>query len=403
MPRIPRLLILAQSPPPTHGQSVMVGHLVNAATARFPDKVVHVNLLLSRDEQDVGTMRPAKLFALASCTLKALATCLFKGAREIYYVPAPGKRGPVIRDVLLLSILRPFTSRLILHWHSVGLGAYLADHPNDPWARRLHRLLLNHSLSLCLSNSSATDVAILKPARIAIVPNGIPDPCPDFPPILAARQSRLAARKAALANPDAPPAPVHLLYLGLCVRSKGIFDALDTAAALTAHLNSRHPACPVTLTVAGPFRSDTDATEFHNAVAAARASLPTNLQPLFSVNLPGFTGPDEKKALLAAADLFVFPTRYENEGLPLTILEALAFGLPVLSTQWRGIPEALPPDYPWLAHPDNLTQLPALAADALVADPFLPLRSWFTKGFTLESHLAQILALLVPPNNPTSP
>jgi glycosyltransferase involved in cell wall biosynthesis len=183
----------------------------------------------------------------------------------------------------------------------------------------------------------------------------------------------------------------------------GIFDALDTAAALTAQLNSRHPACPVTLTVAGPFRSDTDATEFHNAVAAARASLPTNLQPLFSVNLPGFTGPDEKKALLAAADLFVFPTRYENEGLPLTILEALAFGLPVLSTQWRGIPEALPPDYPWLAHPDNLTQLPALAADALVADPFLPLRSWFTKGFTLESHLAQILALLVPPNNPTSP
>ncbi len=387
MPTVPRVLILAQTPPPTHGQSVMVGHLVTAALKRRPDHFVHVNLRLSKNEQDVGKMRPAKLILLAWCAVQAVAAGTLRGAKDVYYVPAPGKRGPIIRDVLLLSLLKPFTRRLILHWHSVGLGGYLQQHPEDRWGQRLLKLLQGHALSLCLSESAAEDVRVFHPGKIAVVPNGIPDPCPDFPSVLAARRDRLAMRQRALTDASAPAAPVHLLYLGLCTRSKGIFEALSTATALALRLNRDHPACPVILTVAGPFQDESGKIEFSASIESALQSLPTWIRPLLSIHQPGFTGPEDKRKLLEAADLFVFPTRYENEGLPLTLLESLAFGLPILTTSWRAIPEALPGNYPYLADYRNVENMAQLASEALLSESFSQLREWFLQRFTLPAHL----------------
>ena len=46
----------------------------------------------------------------------------------------------------------------------------------------------------------------------------------------------------------------------------------------------------------------------------------------------------EKQQILERAHVFVLPTYYPWEGQPVSIIEALAFGLPVIATQHKAIP-----------------------------------------------------------------
>ena len=76
------------------------------------------------------------------------------------------------------------------------------------------------------------------------------------------------------------------------------------------------------------------------------------------VHLAGRT--NDSAATLQGFDVFVFSS--VNEGLPLVILEAMAAGLPIVSTNVGGIPEVLPSESAWLSPPGDA---PALA-DAML-------------------------------------
>lgn len=79
------------------------------------------------------------------------------------------------------------------------------------------------------------------------------------------------------------------------------------------------------------------------------------------IRLEGRTS--DSAATLQDLDVFVFSSL--NEGLPLVILEAMAAGLPVVSTNVGGIPEVLPPDSAWLCPPADPDALAAAMLQAL--------------------------------------
>lgn len=92
------------------------------------------------------------------------------------------------------------------------------------------------------------------------------------------------------------------------------------------------------------------------------------------VKFTGFlSSSNEVREKLLDADLFIFPTK--AEGLPRAVIEAMAVGLPCLSTPVNGIPELLPSQYMFdpldvdgftdkikelILHPKEMTQMSQL-------------------------------------------
>lgn len=142
-------------------------------------------------------------------------------------------------------------------------------------------------------------------------------PCVEVPPrLLPVWEEPLKRDRPPLGS----PCP-RLLTVGRLVASKG-FDLLLTALA---ELVRTEPAIRLRVVGDGPLRERlTD--------QAARLGLSHH------VELLGARGVDEVRAELSRADLFVISSR--DEGLPRTLLEAAAAGMPVVATAVGGIPAA---------------------------------------------------------------
>jgi glycosyltransferase involved in cell wall biosynthesis len=353
-----KLLVLAQTPPPLHGQSLMVQTLLEGLPPRGV-AVQHVDLRVSHDTAEIGRWRPGKIGRVLGACLRAIRVRLRDSCDTLYYVPAPGKRGALYRDWAVLLLCRPFFRHLVLHWHATGLTGWLETHATAP-ERALTRLLLGRAdLSLVLADELRGDATWLRSRRIKIVPNGINDPAPS-----AARASTPTLRSCTV------------LFLGLGCREKGLFDTLE--AVLLA--NQRAPGS-FRLLAAGSFTSHEDERAFRARADAAGDT----------VRHVGHADDARKRALFAEADVFCFPTYYPHEGQPLVLLEALAHNVPIVTTRWRAIPGMLPKELVWYVAPGR----PAEVAEALWAARTAErgsgsLRAHYLAHFTRDRHLATL-------------
>ncbi|MBI5380783.1 MAG: glycosyltransferase family 4 protein [Opitutae bacterium] len=362
-----KLLVLAQTPPPLHGQSLMVQALLDGLPAR-QIAVAHVPLALSRDAADIGRWRPGKALATLRAGLHARRVARQENYDALYYIPAPGKRGALWRDLLVLSLARPACPRLVLHWHASGLGAWLDNHAAAPERRLALSRLGRADLAIVLGEALRDDAARFAPRQLAVVPNGIADPCPDF-----------------VRAPATAGQPLRALFLGLCSAEKGLFAAAE-AMLLANRRAGASPAAPAfALTAAGAFASAAESRRFRELAALT----PKVLRHV------GVVSGATKHTLLAESDCLCFPTAYPHEAQPLVVLEALAYDLPVIATRWRAIPESLPADYPHLV----ATPSPEAIADrllALASSPSVPgtLRSHFLTHHTADRWLDNLAAAL---------
>ncbi|OKH41532.1 glycosyl transferase family 1 [Calothrix sp. HK-06] len=113
---------------------------------------------------------------------------------------------------------------------------------------------------------------------------------------------------------------VTLLFCGRVGQRKGAFDLIRAFAKLPAQQQN----CSE-LILAG----DGDIEQGQKLVESL------NIEK--HINFLGWLNSEQRDKLLASADVFVLPSY--NEALPMAILEAMGWGLPVISTPVGGIPE----------------------------------------------------------------
>jgi len=111
-------------------------------------------------------------------------------------------------------------------------------------------------------------------------------------------------------------------------------------------------------------------------------------------------GEDKWKAL-AEADVFAFPSFYRSENFPLVLIEALACGLPVVATNWRGIPSIIEEGVNgYMVEPRDCAAL-AEKLVQLALDPDLRTRlakqgrDTYERRLTLSAHVGAMRDILV--------
>jgi glycosyltransferase involved in cell wall biosynthesis len=199
--------------------------------------------------------------------------------------------------------------------------------------------------------------------KVVVVPNGVP-----LPP---------APRSAQMDTPV--DAPCCILYLGALGRRKGTSDLLQALA--TPRLRAKR----WNAVIAGNGDGDSFRKEATALGIADR------------VTFPGWVGPEAAQALLASADVFVLPSY--NEGLPVAVLEAMAAGVPVVTTRVGAIPDlGIDGEAGFMIDPGSIEDLTDRLA-VLVDDPALRARFGSSgrrrveSEFTIESTARRLAAL----------
>jgi glycosyltransferase involved in cell wall biosynthesis len=139
------------------------------------------------------------------------------------------------------------------------------------------------------------------------------------------------SRIAVLPNPVAIPAVVptrvqssrvHAVYLGLMNRPKGTFDLVEAVSRLPGTIQDR-----LHLVIAGNGETD--------AIRALVEQRGLNR----CVHVRGWQNTEQRDALLAQSEIFLLPSHWE--GLPMAMLEAMAWGLAPICTPVGSIGEVI--------------------------------------------------------------
>lgn len=239
-------------------------------------------------------------------------------------------RGSFWRKSVFHAMARRFGVPVLFHLHGSEFKSFYQTQPG--WARRFVAREFERANAVIVLSADWQDFVrgVAPAARTVVLPNYVP--LPDLAAVNRhGRQS------------------VQLLFLGLVGKRKGVYDLLRAFAQACAS----QPG--LRLVVGG------------NGEVQQASELAAELGLGERVQFAGWVKGEQKDALLAQSDVFVLPSY--NEGLPVSVLEAMSWALPVVTTPVGGIPELIEDAVCGrLVLPGDTTAL-ALTLAELAADP----------------------------------
>ena len=300
-----RILAVGMLPPPVGGQALLFQEATEHLALTHDVDVIDIQL--QSNLGDSGVMGAGKVLGLLKILLFRVLPLLFGRAHDIlYYCPSGPSRFGVMKDILILPILRAKTSRTVFRYHATGGPQYALDHGG--LLRRLGLWVYDRpDVAIRLAEGlTPDDPSVINALEVRIVPNGIEDP-------VAVHGCRWTP----------PRDKVRLCYIGAITEGKGVFVIVDAVKMLLDR------------------GIDIEAILIGEGNEREVADLKTKIE-LFGLRdrvvLAGLMFGRDKFEALANSTLFCFPSFFGSETQPLAVTEAIALGVPVVATAWRAIP-----------------------------------------------------------------
>jgi glycosyltransferase involved in cell wall biosynthesis len=305
------VLLVGPLPPPMMGPAIGT-QVIHETLERAGATVLHVN---TQDRRPVMTnvgLLDAKNIGLALLHVAQTALRLRRYPVRLVYVPISQGRWGYLRDALMITMSHALGKPVVVHLRGSNLQSFYRR------STRLERRIIKSTLgwataaiALTPRLRSAYD-GLVPPERVRVLENAIPDPWSEgFAHVQDARRNRANGQSA-----------VNLLFLANDFESKG-FRTVIKALAEPGLERAR-------LRMAG--------APLHEVVQEVER-LAQELGVLDRVEQTGECVGAEKTRLFEWADIFAYPT--ENDGQPLVVIEAMAAGLPVVTSTYGGVPETV--------------------------------------------------------------
>lgn len=256
-----------------------------------------------------------RLFVFVLALLRMVLWRL-RGRGRVVHIHAT-VRGSAYRKAICVLVAKASGLRVVLQFHSGAGDIRTFAAGLGPFADRFLRFAFGRADSVLAVSAASADALrdSYVPSPIEVVPN----PAPKVRPPVER-------------DPDGDEVPL-LVYLG------GFANPVKGGDVLLATLGRLPKDLDLRVVLAGPGELPSEGRAFIAAGA--------------SVEWRGWLEGRAKDELLRQASLFVLPSR--SEGLPMALLEAMAYSLPIVATAVGGVPEVVedgveallvPPDDP---------------------------------------------------------
>lgn len=207
------------------------------------------------------------------------------------------QRSSFYRKSIFVLLSRLFGKKVLMHIHGAEFDMFYNN--SSAIIKKYIRFILNLTTILALSNEWAKRLKKITGKNNIIT---------IYNPIL------LPKIKSKINNDK-----VNILFLGRLGKRKGTYDLLNSIRNLSG-VDFELKLC-----------GDGDVEQIKKLIF--------NYKLEEKIKVLGWVSGNEKEKLLESADIYVLPSY--NEGLPMSILEAMTYRLPVVSTTVGGIPEAV--------------------------------------------------------------
>ena len=354
-----RILVIGQLPPPVHGSNVMTERFL-AALEQSGYQTEIVEKTFSKSMAEVGRVAYRKALKVPDLYRRVADAISRRKPDCCVYFISVGLRSLLV-DCLLLALLRKRKVPYLLYFHGKGYPAYESLR-YLPVRHLVRAALANARGGLVLGETLKEDVNHCIPdERLLVLPNGIP---------------QLDDRQGALVKKDA--AQVSIVFLSNLIPTKGPMRFLKMAR----RVREQEPG--VRFTMAGRHASDHYLAQLKQFIA--REGLGE------CVESPGPVYGADKDLLLRQADIMVFPTNFDKETFGVVNIEAMQWGVPVVSSPVGAIPEIIRDGVNgFIVDPEDISALSERVLQ-LVRDPVLRRRmgdagrKLFARHYSLDAY-----------------
>jgi glycosyltransferase involved in cell wall biosynthesis len=298
----PKLLCILHYSPPAHGASKVGDFIKSSKQLQEKFDCRFIKIKSSDTIGDIGKINLKKIYFVIELFFKILFTLITFRPQKIYFTASI--RGIALyRDILLSTLWKCYKLfkkvDIYYHYHTKGVNTFVSIQDRN---LKLTSFFLKDVNIILLSPLLQQDLQQLNSYKqIFFLSNGIEDNMKNenFKEYITIKYQDIKT--------------IKILYLAHMMKEKGYWEVLRLAK-VTKNQNIHYH-------FAGSWKDKKDEKDFFQFIKKYQ---------LKNITYHGFISGKEKNTLFQQSHLLIYPSK--NDAFPLTLLEALSYGLPILAS-----------------------------------------------------------------------